>query len=310
MSDIVIFEGGIEFTATSPEDEPTAADLDVGKALGFKDARAVRKLIKRLIETGFFPENSWRDTVSRQKLPGNLGEREITTYRLSERAALIIGARSDTPEAPKMLRRLVDVYVAVGKRLHEMASGAEHEARLLAEHTAQGLATELAEQRRELAQALVKVDMLDATVRNLDPLGDGMIGKHGTWQIRHLLKEIAKLRAKMRVGPLDEPTNGQLSAQFTKIDNELRVYLAYPRGRRMGYEHLPHMQKGPAVRWCQAELAKTQSDYDDWKNQTYEPESESQVEMFALRNGPGLAKTKPKNAIINLAEAKRKRGQE
>jgi hypothetical protein len=70
---------GDAFTFDVPcsDNEPRIRDLDLAEKLGFKEPRAIRKLIKRYEKAGDLPCIHVRDTVSRTSMPRG-GEREET----------------------------------------------------------------------------------------------------------------------------------------------------------------------------------------------------------------------------------------
>lgn len=117
MNAITVSAHGLDFHADSQGEEPRALDIHVAERLGFARPRKIRDLIKRLVSDGFLNDIDCRPTVGRTLVPASGGYSEHTEYLLTERAALIIGARSDTPGAPALLRALVDAYLAARKLL-------------------------------------------------------------------------------------------------------------------------------------------------------------------------------------------------
>lgn len=96
--------------------EPRVLDVDAARVLGFKEPRAIRKLIERIWSEDQRPD--CRDTVSRQST-GNGGTREFTVnaYWLTEAELLKVCARSETEVAEAILDEMIAVYLTVRRHL-------------------------------------------------------------------------------------------------------------------------------------------------------------------------------------------------
>jgi hypothetical protein len=88
------------FDLTGGDDgEPLILDVDLGRALGLKEARVVRRLIKRWdAEIG-----PTRDTVTRV----NNGRNTVTQRHLTEDQALFVASKSETLKGAEVLRGLI-----------------------------------------------------------------------------------------------------------------------------------------------------------------------------------------------------------
>lgn len=98
---------------TEGDAEPRVRDVDLGDRLGYAEPRMVRKLIKRLRDSGEIPGVQSRDTVERQRTR-NGGEREyaVEEFWLTEREALLVCSASDAPNAGVVRAALVDLFIA------------------------------------------------------------------------------------------------------------------------------------------------------------------------------------------------------
>ena len=117
MSEIVIVEGGIRFTAASVDAEPTVLDLDVATKLGYKRPRDIRQLIGRMLESGALTEREVCCTVQQTSKKGG---RPGTEYRLTEFGCDLVGGRSETPEGIAHYREMVGFYSNAKRQLREL----------------------------------------------------------------------------------------------------------------------------------------------------------------------------------------------
>lgn len=108
---------------TEGDAEPRVRDVDLGDRLGYAEPRMVRKLIKRLRDSGEIPGVQSRDTVERQRTR-NGGEREyaVEEFWLTEREALLVCSASDAPNAGVVRAALVDLFIAWRRGQLEPAS--------------------------------------------------------------------------------------------------------------------------------------------------------------------------------------------
>lgn len=96
------------------EEEPRMPDIELGKRLEFKRPRSIRQIIKKYLESGDLIDTlemrhaSWRIS----------GKRPNTVlYWLSEADSLFITSKSETPVANQLTREIIQVFIAVRKRL-------------------------------------------------------------------------------------------------------------------------------------------------------------------------------------------------
>ena len=95
------------------DDEPRVRDVDLGERLGYAEPRAIRKLIRRLVEKGEIAGILTRDTVERVARSGRGSVNiEATEFWLTEREALMVCSASDAPNAPVVRAALVDLFIA------------------------------------------------------------------------------------------------------------------------------------------------------------------------------------------------------
>lgn len=93
------------------DDEPLVRDIDLGERLGFARPRKVRELVERMLRDGILNPSDVRPTVGRTRI--GIAERLVTEYLLTETAALLVIARSDTAKAVAITRQVVQVFLAV-----------------------------------------------------------------------------------------------------------------------------------------------------------------------------------------------------
>ena len=118
MSDIIVRVDGWDLVKEDGSSEPRIRDLDLAGRLQYREPKAIRKLIKRLVEAGFLPNISIRDTVSRTELPsGGVRETTVQEYHLTEAEALLVISRSETEVATKIMQEVIDVYISVRRGL-------------------------------------------------------------------------------------------------------------------------------------------------------------------------------------------------
>ncbi len=91
------------------DDEPRILDEDLGRRLGFREPRAIRKLIRRL-----FAEGEVWDTVSQTSRAGG---RPGRAFLLTEAQALKVTAKSDTKIADAILDDVIRVFIAARRGL-------------------------------------------------------------------------------------------------------------------------------------------------------------------------------------------------
>lgn len=104
MSNVISIKG---YTLHVHNNEPMVQDLELAKKLGYKEPRAIKKLIKRMVEAGqLAPETVW-DTVSQTPSGG----RPSQVYHLSEKAALKVITRSETTIADQITDEMIDVFI-------------------------------------------------------------------------------------------------------------------------------------------------------------------------------------------------------
>jgi hypothetical protein len=104
MSNIVSIHG---YELHVHDGEPMVKDLDLAVRLEYKEPRAIKKLIKRLIDSGAIKASEVRDTVSRAK-----NNQMVVTFYLSEKAALKVITKSETEKADQITDEMIDVFIS------------------------------------------------------------------------------------------------------------------------------------------------------------------------------------------------------
>lgn len=104
-------------------DEPRIRDVVLAEALGYAQARDIRKLIRRFERN--LPGLSMRATVARiEKRVGKrvIGyeERPVTEYFLTEAQAIFIAAKSDTPRANQLLQKIIVAFLDARKFIQRL----------------------------------------------------------------------------------------------------------------------------------------------------------------------------------------------
>lgn len=115
--DVVVEEAGLQFhLMRSASGEPLVRDLELARWLGFDRDRNIRKLIDR-----WEPElGEVCSTVEQTSTSSTQGGRPGREYLLTEHQALFIAAKSETPRATEVLKRIITVFMAVRRgRLKE-----------------------------------------------------------------------------------------------------------------------------------------------------------------------------------------------
>lgn len=143
-------------------DEPRIRDLDLAEKLGFKEPRAIRKLIKRYVKSGDLSRDSMRDTVSRIEIrPGVFRDDTISEAWLTEAEALFVIAKSTTPMANAITREVIDVFLAYRRgKLAPVAQSAD----LAAVREAMGELRRVCEEIRALSEAVRSPAPPEATI--------------------------------------------------------------------------------------------------------------------------------------------------
>lgn len=105
MSNIVSIQG---YTLHTHNGEPMVGDLELAQRLGYSEPRMIRKLIKRLIESGRILPEGVCTAVSQS--PG--GGRPSTVYHLGEKATLKVIVKSETEKSDQITDEIIDVFIA------------------------------------------------------------------------------------------------------------------------------------------------------------------------------------------------------
>ncbi len=94
--------------------EPRVRDIDIGERLGFARPRDFRKLVERMVRDGILNDFDVRATVARQDSATGWGghRKAVVEYHLSEVAARLAAARSDTAKAIEVTRSMVEAFVS------------------------------------------------------------------------------------------------------------------------------------------------------------------------------------------------------
>lgn len=91
-------------------DEPTILDEELGARLGFARPRKIRDLIERMLSEGIINDSEVRTTAGQTSAKGG---RPGIAYHLTETAAILVIARSNTKLAHAITRQVVQVFIAV-----------------------------------------------------------------------------------------------------------------------------------------------------------------------------------------------------
>lgn len=105
MSEMILYEGGLEFRSTG--DEPRIRDLDLAERLGYERPHEIRRLIERHSK-----KLGLCVTVTKSH-----GGRPGVEYWLTERQALFITTQSRTDRAADISMMLVDAFIAIRKQI-------------------------------------------------------------------------------------------------------------------------------------------------------------------------------------------------
>jgi len=95
--------------------EPRILDIVLAERLGFDQPRSIRKLIKRLDESGKIPgvlHAIHMDRIEKRGAVKGIEEREVTAYYLDERNALRVIRRCETDKADDIMDEVIAVYLA------------------------------------------------------------------------------------------------------------------------------------------------------------------------------------------------------
>lgn len=238
----IVRVGDYAFTAWASDDEPRMRDVALAERLGFKEVRAVRKLIKRLADDGKMPGIHVRDTVSRTSMPRG-GEREVkvTEYWLTEAEALYLAAKSETDAADAMLREMIRVYMLARRGLLPQA-GLDR-AMFTALSEIRAVQTEqqaaIARQDAAITQQAEAVTALVGVVSNLGEMVRGIFDDHttmkravsGTAGSKWILGQLRKYGALMSDG-----TKVDIASWRSRGETELRGHLGYSGAGRAWHD--------------------------------------------------------------------------
>ena len=103
MSNTVSIQG---YTLHMHSNEPMVGDLELAERLGYAQPRDIRKLVKRLLESGRVSPSEVRATVAR--LPNGS---DSTSFHLGEKATLKIIVKSETEKADQITDEIIDVFI-------------------------------------------------------------------------------------------------------------------------------------------------------------------------------------------------------
>jgi len=87
------------------DEEPRIEDEELGRRLGYRRPRDVRKLVDRLVRAGILDEETLCATVAQT------GGRPATVYYLTEAQALKVAAHSETAPADALLDEMIRVFM-------------------------------------------------------------------------------------------------------------------------------------------------------------------------------------------------------
>lgn len=93
------------YTLHDIDGEPMIEDMELAHRLGYSQPRDIRKIIKRMIETGDLRSQDYRAKSSR-----SVGG-ESVVFHLSEAGSLHVATRSETENARDIRHQLIDVFI-------------------------------------------------------------------------------------------------------------------------------------------------------------------------------------------------------
>lgn len=106
MSNIVSIQG---YTLHTHNGEPMVGDLELAQRLGYAQAYDIRKLIKRLLDSGRISAEGIFATVANNT--GGRGRPGIA-YHLGEKATLKVIVKSETEKSDQITDEIIDVFIA------------------------------------------------------------------------------------------------------------------------------------------------------------------------------------------------------
>jgi len=89
--------------------EPTVKDTDLAERLGYEEPRAIRKLIKRMIENGSFGVGIPCPDLEKTS---KFSPVESEVFYLNEKQSLKVIAKSETETADRIMDEVIDVFLA------------------------------------------------------------------------------------------------------------------------------------------------------------------------------------------------------
>lgn len=188
MSPTTLTIEGIELAVV--DDEPKVLDIDLGAHLGLAQPRDIRKLIKRYIKSGDLLDVEVCATVAQTS-----GGRPGQEFRLTEEQALFVIAKSETPKANEITRKMIRVFTLARKGLlAPPAPDPSLVARLTALEASQAQTTAmLTALPGTMAATLAEV--LRPLVAGSLPVGGPCIGRGGAISVSGALKMYGDLMA-------------------------------------------------------------------------------------------------------------------
>lgn len=148
--DVVMFDG---------ESEPRIRDLALARRLGFGRARDIRRVIERCRET----LANLGEVRAQMAKPSRKGGRATEVFWLTEKQALFVIARSDTPTAAAVTAEMVEVF-------HLARRGQSLERPQLARPAGVKLSpTRVAAAKMRFASAVLELDMMGIDYTTFDP---------------------------------------------------------------------------------------------------------------------------------------------
>jgi len=109
MSAVVLVDTN-EWEVREINNEPCVKDTVLAERLGYKEPKAIRRLIKRMIGVGAFGGGIPCPTL--ETISGN----ETEVFYLNEKQSLKVIAKSETETADKIMDQVIDVFIAYRNR--------------------------------------------------------------------------------------------------------------------------------------------------------------------------------------------------
>lgn len=262
-NEIVVRVNGWDLVSESGKvEEARIRDLDLAERLEYRESKAIRKLIKRLIDSGFLPNILWRDTVSRQELcTGGVRELPVREYYLTEAEALLVVSRSETAAATALMQEVIDVYIAVRRGLLNNSDPAA-----IIAAVRESITSELGGMREETR-------LLKERLASLDRHPNGLLGDTDAAELRRQMSAVAHMRRELGEA-------GVYLAVYRRVDDAIRREIGYPAEKGAKWELCPSTLGTRAFSRVGMMFHAVSADLAKKKAAEKKAAAERQIEMF------------------------------